>query len=201
MLGYDYRHSPASARRRPASAAPHVRLAGPAELAGLADRWNDLTADLGPIEQFDWADAARQTVALGQRPLVLSVEQDESLTALAALATQRRRGIVRLVQLGVGELFEPMDLVARDADSLDALAAALARLGRPLWLDRLPADSPAIPAIERAFRGRAVVLRRPAANCPYILLDESWQEPQDHLNAGRRSDLRRRGARPNSRAR
>jgi CelD/BcsL family acetyltransferase involved in cellulose biosynthesis len=53
------------------------------------------------------------------------------------------------------------------------------------------ADSPTVAALEQACRGRAILVRRPAANCPYITLDASWLEPESHLNSGRRSDLRR----------
>jgi hypothetical protein len=34
-------------------------------------------------------------------------------------------------------------------------------------------------------------MTRPRQSCPYIALDDSWVEPESHLNAGRRSDLRR----------
>ena len=46
-------------------------------------------------------------------------------------------------------------------------------------------------AIQRAYRGRGLVLCRPMPGCPRIPLDQSWLEPERHLNAGRRSDLRR----------
>jgi CelD/BcsL family acetyltransferase involved in cellulose biosynthesis len=45
--------------------------------------------------------------------------------------------------------------------------------------------------LRRAYRGRAIVTLRPQAACPYIALDESWLEPEQHMNSGRRSDLRR----------
>jgi CelD/BcsL family acetyltransferase involved in cellulose biosynthesis len=35
------------------------------------------------------------------------------------------------------------------------------------------------------------VVKRPASGCPWIALDQSWEEPDQHLNAGHRSDLRR----------
>ena len=174
---------------------------GAAEFAQLDGPWQRLALERGPIEGFDWADACRQTVALGQRLAVVAIERDGDLAALAALAGKRRRGIRRLVQLGVGELFEPQDFLARDDHSLAALAAALVRLRSPLWLERLPADSAALAVLESAFRGRAVIVRRPAARAPYIALDPSWREPETHLNSGRRSDLRRRAAKPISWAR
>ncbi len=166
---------------------------GSAELAELAAGWQALALGLGPIEQFAWAEACVQTVATGKRLAIVAIERDGRCEAFVPLVARRSRGIRRLAHLGVGDLFEPMDLVAQDAESLEALAAALVRLRVPLWFERLPADSPAIAALVRAFRSRAVVVRRPAANCPYITLDASWVQAEEHLNPGRRSDLRRAG--------
>jgi CelD/BcsL family acetyltransferase involved in cellulose biosynthesis len=45
--------------------------------------------------------------------------------------------------------------------------------------------------LRRGYRGRGIVVIRPQASSPYIALDESWLEPESHLNAGRRGDLRR----------
>jgi CelD/BcsL family acetyltransferase involved in cellulose biosynthesis len=156
-----------------------------------AGDWQELAAVRGPIEQFDWAATCLRTLAAGERFTVVAIERDGQCQALAPLVGKRSRGIRRLAHLGVGELFEPMDLVARDAESLAALGKALIRLRRTLWFERLPADSPAIDALRTAARGRAIVVVRPAANCPYIPLDESWREPEQRLNSGRRSDLRR----------
>jgi CelD/BcsL family acetyltransferase involved in cellulose biosynthesis len=55
----------------------------------------------------------------------------------------------------------------------------------------MPAESPLLAAVAKAAAGRAAVVKRPQASCPYIQLDESWLDPLSHLNAGRRSDLRR----------
>ncbi len=162
-----------------------------AQLAELAHPWQAIADGIGPIEQFAWAESCAQTTSAGERLSVVTIERDGECVALAPLAGKRSRGIRRLAHLGVADLFEPMDVVARDAESLAALATRLVRLNTPLWFERLPADSPAIEALKRACRGRAALLVRPAANCPYITLDASWREPEQHLNSGRRSDLRR----------
>jgi CelD/BcsL family acetyltransferase involved in cellulose biosynthesis len=162
-----------------------------AQMAALAGSWQSLAEPIGPIEQFAWANSCAQTIAAGKRLAIVTIERDGRCEALAPLVAKRSRGIRRLAHLGVGDLFEPMDLVACDPQSLAALATRLVRLSTPLWFERLPADSPAIEALKHACRGRAALLVRPAANCPYITLDASWMEAEKHLNSGRRSDLRR----------
>ncbi|HEX3727660.1 MAG TPA: GNAT family N-acetyltransferase, partial [Pirellulales bacterium] len=83
------------------------------------------------------------------------------------------------------------NLVWGDARSLERLTSALVRCATPLYLERVMAGSPAVAKLKRRFWGRAVILTRPQAACPYIALDESWLTPEQHLNSGRRSDLRR----------
>ena len=101
------------------------------------------------------------------------------------------RGIRRLALVGVNDLHEPADLLAADDEALRRLTALLVDRREPLVIERMLADSPTVAALEHACRGRAILVRRPAANCPFIPLDSSWLEPESHLNSGRRSDLRR----------
>ena len=161
------------------------------QLADLAPGWEALAAGFGPVEQFAWSSACAETIAAGWKLAVVALESSGGLDAVAPLVWRRVCGIRRLVQLGVGELYEPMDFAVRDSDRLALLARTLLRLGRPLWLERLPADSPLFPALARAARGRALIVRRAGANCPHIRLDAAWLEPERQLNSGRRSDLRR----------
>ncbi|MGQ0559845.1 MAG: GNAT family N-acetyltransferase, partial [Sphingosinicella sp.] len=58
-------------------------------------------------------------------------------------------------------------------------------------LDRLPADSPLIPALRTAMRGRGLVSIRRARSGPTVRLDSGWQQPESRINSGRRSDGRR----------
>ena len=48
-----------------------------------------------------------------------------------------------------------------------------------------------LAALKKAFRGNAIVFSRTGRGCPWIALDDSWAEPEKHVNSGRRSDLRR----------
>jgi hypothetical protein len=104
----------------------------------------------------------------------------------------RTKGILgRLEYLGVKILREPTDLVFSDPVALKNLADALATTGFPLFLDRIPADSPTIVAIREAYRGHGLVLLRKAQPYPRILLHLGWRKPESQLSSGRRSDLRR----------
>jgi CelD/BcsL family acetyltransferase involved in cellulose biosynthesis len=166
-------------------------LTDPAELAKLALAWPNLAAAYGPTEQFVWAASCRATLD-ARRPLrIVQLNRDERCVGLAPLVLRRVRGMRRLAPLGLSDLHEPMDLVASDADALERLTAAVVARREPLVIDRMLANSPTLAAFEKSCRGRAIFVRRSAANCPYITLDASWLDPASHLNSGRRSDLRR----------
>ena len=121
----------------------------------------------------------------------MKLDQGDQCIGLAPLVLRRVRGVRRLAPMGLSDLHEPMDLVAADSDALDHLTAAIVARGEPVVIDRMLADSPTVAAFEKNCRGRAIFVRRRAANCPFITLDASWIDPASHLNSGRRSDLRR----------
>ena len=84
-----------------------------------------------------------------------------------------------------------MDFAAADDHARAELCSRLARLDHPIRIERMPADSPTVAALERAFRRPGLLVRRPVGSYPVVQLDPSWHEPESHLNAGRRSDMRR----------
>ncbi len=167
------------------------RAQSPDEVDALESGWRQLAESLPPMAQFEWTRACLHAFATGSVPHVVAVHRGERITALAPLVKKRLRGVRRLMLAGVSDVYEPMDLLWTDRRSLDRLVTSLVRRGTPLLLERIAANSASVAAIQRAYRGRAIVLARQQATCPYITLDESWLEPELHLNSGRRSDLRR----------
>lgn len=161
-----------------------------AALDGLAEAWDALAAPaLSPMQQYAWARACAATFT-GRRELHVVAVNESAGFAVAPLV--RRRGVPGRVEfLGALELDEPADVIAADDASLALLAETLVRSGHPLLLKRIPAESPLVPALVRAYRGRGLVIHRRLGGFPWISLDESWTRPEERLNAGRRSDLRR----------
>ena len=157
----------------------------------LADCWDAVAGGSStPMQRYAWLRACAETPVAGGRLHVVAVGDVSRPAALAPLVC-RPGPWRRLELLGLRTLHEPMDFVAADAPALERLADALARLGAPLMLERLHADSAAVPALRKAFRGRGVVITRPAHGWPVVTLDSGQPEPEARLDAGRRSDLRR----------
>lgn len=161
------------------------------ELEGLARGWNAIGTTLnGPMQHFIWSHACARTFGSSGQPQFVVVGSKEQLTALAPLI-KRKRIFSRLEMIGDRELYEPIDFLYSDRASLDVLARNLVEQRISILLRRVPADSPAIAAIQSAFRRRGIVYTVPADPYPYIELDSGWVEPESHFNAGRRSDFRR----------
>ena len=189
-----------------AKVAPHSREAGPLATGVLPKRvshtyynsldqlsvaWDALLggASSSPIQEYIWSRACVAAFDTGRRLRLIAVERGGQLAGIAPL--YRRRGLPRLEILGVRELDEPMDFLYADLDALDHLAQTVAGLSLPLWIRRVPSNSPIIAALQHAYKGRGMVKVSPAEGYPYIALGEGWAEPEAKFNAGRRSDFRR----------
>jgi CelD/BcsL family acetyltransferase involved in cellulose biosynthesis len=156
----------------------------------LAGAWDALAATLAsPMQQYIWAQACAEAFDGDGGLRVVVAGSVERPVALAPLV--KRGGVVsRLKMLGVSELYEPMDFLYADPSQVSALAEALAEMRAVLHLGRVPADSPVIDALRKAYR-RGWVYTLPAHPCPYIALNADWMEPERQFNSGRRSDYRR----------
>jgi hypothetical protein len=153
--------------------------------------WRALEGDItSPMQQCLWSESCFATLPLDGDLQFVVAKTGSQTGAIAPLV--RAKGVLgRLEQLGVKILREPTDLVFSDLVALKNLVNALVKLGSPLFLDRIPADSPTVVAIQEAYQGRGIVLLRKAQPYPRILLHQGWRNPESQLNSGRRSDLRR----------
>src|SRR5262245_40200622 len=159
-------------------------------LDGLAEAWDAIAAPaVSPMQQYAWARACAATFT-GRRDLHV-VAVCESVGLAVAPLIRRRDRFARVEFLGALELDEPSDVLASDEASLARLAEVLVRSRHPLLLKRIPAESPLVPALLRAYSGRGLVIRRRLSGFPWIPLDAGWSRPEDRLNTGRQSDLRR----------
>jgi CelD/BcsL family acetyltransferase involved in cellulose biosynthesis len=162
-----------------------------AQLAQLAAGWQALEGDdSSPMQHFIWTRAFHEIYGNNIQLQILTSGPAHAPRAIAPLIT-RQALFPRLELLGVRELNEPLEILAADQTALETLAEALTRQNAGLWLERIPAESPMLAALKRAFQGRGLVHSSSAPCYPRIPLDASWVEPESHFNAGRRSDFRR----------
>jgi CelD/BcsL family acetyltransferase involved in cellulose biosynthesis len=161
------------------------------QLNEIAPFWQSLEKDCcSPMQHYIWSDACWATLPIQESLTVVVVKTGPRTGAIAPLLRQRG-GLQRLRHVGVKCIHEPTDFLYSDDDALKTLASTLVELGSPMFLERIPADSPTVAAIQQAYRGRGKVFLRPRLPYPRIVLNEDWQEPERQLKPGRRSDLRR----------
>lgn len=142
-----------------------------------------------PYMQPDWVISAVRTLGDNQiLNLVLVKDQDQ--LALAPLCW-RGSWLGSFDQLGVTELGEPGELLYSDPDLLGRLAVYLASNRVPLSLTRVPAESPVIQSIQRAYRRAGLVFIRNRNGCPYIELDAKAANANDLLSSSLKRDLKR----------
>lgn len=175
----------------PVAAAPATgQLAGLEQLLALSRSWERaLVGRRSPMEDFEWTAAAAQTFAPDCRTFL--IHRDGEPAAIAPMVLRRFEGTSFLRMVGVDELHEPMDLIYRDEQALGQLAETLLAQGRPIFLERLPAESLAPRVFQRVLRGRALVVTRPKPSSPSIRLDERWLKPEEQMTSNRRGALRR----------
>ena len=170
--------------------APSRSLDGLAALKSFERGWELLERSGSPTQHFVWASALVESYGGAELLRVLTVGPKSQPSALAPLIRDSGwHG--RLETLGVRQLYEPTDFLYTDPSGAKALAEALAQEAVPVWLPRVPSDSPLLPAMQAAYRGRGTVCIRRTEGCPYIELDARWSEPERQFNAGRQSDFRR----------
>jgi CelD/BcsL family acetyltransferase involved in cellulose biosynthesis len=158
--------------------------------------FRDFASDCAGIEEFTsspmqshiWNLACAESFSDGD-PVLITVQRQGRTVAFVPLF--RPHGEKRLVFLGQG-LFEPTLFSYADEESCQALARALLTLKDPIFLRDAASSSHMVEALYQACReDNRVCVTRPMPSHPWLQLDESWQRPEEHLNSGRRSDLRR----------
>lgn len=160
------------------------------DLNALGAAWGRLEPSaVSPMQQFIWAQACASALTREGELRVVVVEEGGDIVAIAPLV--HPHGKACLEMLGVAELGEPTDVLCANGDALRTLAAAVADLGVPLILKRVPTDSLLPQALEKSFRGRGFLFLRPDNSWPWIPLDSGWAEPESRLNSKRRSHLLR----------
>lgn len=154
-------------------------------LPGAADWPLPPGGDTLPTQTAAWT-SARATLLGPRHPAHwLAVDDEQGIAALAPLVRDGRW------LREPPAMYEPSDFAWRTPEALGALARALARQGRPLQLERVPAASPTVAALRQAFAGRGIVRIQPAMPTPVIPLDERWADPERGFSARRRADFRR----------
>ncbi|CAA6807168.1 MAG: GNAT family N-acetyltransferase [uncultured Thiotrichaceae bacterium] len=162
----------------------------PHDITLLAKQWKELHSYMeAPTSNCDWMLSAAEHL-LGNTDLYLIVALENNNPIAFAPLVKSDGYFNPALQLGESH-GEPGDFSYRDSTSLQVLAEALAKLRMPLSLHRIPADSPVISALQKAYHGKGLVFIRPNDGCPYIDIKGDAEQTVANLSSRLRSDLRR----------
>ncbi|MGH9869607.1 MAG: GNAT family N-acetyltransferase [Candidatus Polarisedimenticolia bacterium] len=161
------------------------------DLQPLADAWDGMADRAAcPAASAVWCIAAARAFGLEDRLRVVTVEWNGVPGAIAPLVSEN--SLTRPWQLiGLRQMGEPADFLSSHPGALKSLVDELAHLGAPLLLGRIPARSTTVDALHNGWPARRFFLVRTVGGCPRIALDPSWADPERHMSADRREQLRR----------
>ncbi len=177
--------------QRQAAAPPTFQaqvISSAAELSSLAAELEKLDVFATcPMQSYRWTQACSQSFT-EDTPCILLLRCEGEVVAYAALA--QPAGEKRLLSLG-HQLFEPTVFAYADQSAGAALSSAILELSRPIFLRDVYVSFSIGEAVKTACLGKRICIERPMPAHPWLELDQSWLEPEQQLNSGRRSDLRR----------
>lgn len=163
-----------------------------AALAPLRADWTALAGPLAPpMLTFDWINACALATEPAARLAVVVVRDGAGVRAIAPLAVTRRYGIATLEFIGepVCRLNEPCDFLYADDQAFFALFDAVAALGAPVRLDRLPSGCSTMALLARC-RGYLATPSR-ITRAPYLPVDGCWDDHVATWPKSRRRSVKR----------
>lgn len=150
---------------------------------GMQSIWEALPIT-SPMQSYIWARSCAAAFSNAGFRMVTTGSPGVRAIALFTEAPGSRG----LMPLGA-ELYEPTEFPHADVAAAQELGESIVHMGVPVLIRDMFADSIMIESLRRAAKRRVVI--HPVAGHPWLELDDTWLEPESHLNAGRRSDLRR----------
>lgn len=167
---------------------------GPQGLQQLAQAWSALQDRVAasPMSRIEWTQAYLESYAQAHpwQVKIAALESQGELLAVLPLVQRRVFGLLPYLELlGSHELYEPTELLHRDPQALaQLLDAVLRETGQPLVFERHPGNAASIDIITGQLRQAWKIRRRLRPEAPSVLIGA---DPEQVLNSGRRSDLRR----------
>jgi len=165
------------------------RIDSPEELAAQWRRLPQFAQEF--TQSVDWTLVAAERLYGADALRVVQARENDEVIALAPLGVTSGGGVERLEILGATTLFEPCGFAYRDPDALLRLCRAVIDLGRPLVLQRIPADGALLQTFKSLARGRGQLLEFKASGAPFVEITSSWEAYSQSLSSRRRQDYRR----------
>lgn len=167
-------------------------VSGRPALEQLSAGWRCLQNQLSapPMSRFEWTFAYLESFAQAspERVLLATIKVRGEIDALIPLVQKGVRGF-RFFELLGAEIYEPTAVLYRNPEHLVRLLDGILTVtGQPLVFERYPNNVASLQLITSSLSGAWRLRRRPRPSSPSVSIGT---DPEQVLNSGRRSDLRR----------
>jgi CelD/BcsL family acetyltransferase involved in cellulose biosynthesis len=160
------------------------------QLEALCDEWEALAAKFAsPLLDHDWFISCAEAFHRSDDLQIVTVREGASLAGVAPLVRERTPAGQRLILLGASKLYEPSGWLFSSSSSLADLADKVIRLGDPMILQRIPADSAVCGVL--ASPGRAITMARGTTTSLGVVVRSSWDAYYAGLTGHITTNLRR----------
>jgi CelD/BcsL family acetyltransferase involved in cellulose biosynthesis len=163
------------------------------ELTGLEEDWHRLGSLFPtPLLQYEWFLTCAETLHREDDLRVVVLRSGGRVTAIAPLVVLRQGAVRWLEIIGVRPLHEPSGVLFEDNRALERLINAVLRLGYPLHLSRVRADSPIHSVLRAHHPLSSLVLTHPTASSCYLSFRSSdWSSVYASIGSSWRKRFRR----------
>jgi len=138
-----------------------------------------------------WAECAARAFYADHDVAIMHAGAESQPKVIAPLGKLRSEVLWRYEILGAEKLGEPVDLLYESADELRDFLDGFYKLGIPLFIKRMLADSPTLDVLTDEYSTRCLFFSRPAGATPWLSFDDGAKDPEARFDSGRRSDFRR----------
>jgi len=162
------------------------------QIRGLREGWDALAADSrSPLLEYDWFLSCAETFHREADVRVAVAHRSGVLEGVAPLAFESTPCGPRLTLLGASRLHEPGGWVFTSELALRALCEDVMKLGYPLMLQRVAAESPLCRVLPDLMRRRAMSVVRATAPSLGVATSGSWEQYYEGLSSRITSNLPR----------
>jgi len=162
-------------------------------LGGLKEEWNNLAKIFAsPLLCHEWLASCAEAFHQDNDLRIVIVRSNGKIDAIAPMVVIKKRGVEYLEFLGSSFLYEPCNLIYRNHESLRILLNQMIKLGHPIYLNRIPSDSPIINLLSDFPRSKGILIKRTSSGSAFVPIEASWEEYTKIFSSKRRYDLKRK---------
>jgi CelD/BcsL family acetyltransferase involved in cellulose biosynthesis len=145
------------------------------QLEARREDWDALARQFRtPVLDHDWFLSCAEAFYANRDLCIVTASNNGTLAGAAPLVMESTASGPRLMQIGASKLYEPGGWLFDSPDALAELVGATVAVGRPLLLQRVPAESGVCQAFAKVSRHRALTaskVGRPSLGVP---TRQSW---------------------------